>query len=129
MFPFFQSNDVHTRKRRTLPLSTGRQSSIFVELFITIKGHCEVAHSLQPAFSAGGEDHNHKGPLPQPFDRLPAHLVGLVALPEVEAGGEVAAEEWLLLDVGQESLIDGLLVCGAGAGDLLLLFETSIPLV
>lgn len=48
--------------------------------------------------------------------------MGLVAVSEAEAGGEVAAEELLLLDVGQENRIDGLLVTGAGAGDLLLLW-------
>jgi hypothetical protein len=47
--------------------------------------------------------------------------VGLVAVPEAERGGEVAAEELLLLDGGQDALIDGLLVRGTGAGDLLLL--------
>lgn len=47
--------------------------------------------------------------------------MGLVTVSEAEAGGEVAAEELLLLDVGQENRIDGLLVAGAGAGDLLLL--------
>lgn len=53
---------------------------------------------------------------------LPLHLVGPVAVLEAEAGCEVAGEELLLLDVGQKSRIYGLLVCGPGAGDLLLLF-------
>lgn len=53
--------------------------------------------------------------------RLPLHLVGLVAVPEAERGGEVAAEELLLLDGGEDALIDGLLVRSTGAGDLLLL--------
>lgn len=52
---------------------------------------------------------------------LPLHLVGLVALAEAERGGEVACEHVNLLDVGQEGLVDGLLVrCPAG-GNLLLL--------
>lgn len=52
---------------------------------------------------------------------LPLHLVGLVAAPQAEGAGEVAAKEALLLDVGQDGLVDGLLVAGAGAGNLLLL--------
>lgn len=48
--------------------------------------------------------------------------MGLVAVAEGEACGEVASEELLLLDRGQEGLVDGLLVSSTGAGDLLLLF-------
>lgn len=55
---------------------------------------------------------------------LPLHLVGLVAVPEGEGAGEVAAEERLLLDVGEDGLVDSLLVAGAGAGNLLLLLNT-----
>jgi hypothetical protein len=47
--------------------------------------------------------------------------VGLVAVPEAEGAGEVAAEEGLLLDGGQDGLVDGLLVAGTSAGNLLLL--------
>lgn len=47
--------------------------------------------------------------------------MGLVAVAEAESGGEVAAKELLLLDGGQNGLVDGLLVGGTGAGDLLLL--------
>lgn len=54
---------------------------------------------------------------------LPLHLVGLVAVAEAESGGEVAAQEILLLDGGQDGLVDGLLVGGTGAGNLLLLLE------
>ena len=47
--------------------------------------------------------------------------MGLVALAQAEGAGEVAGEELDLLDVGDQGLIDGLLVrCSAGA-DLLLL--------
>lgn len=53
---------------------------------------------------------------------LPLHLVGLVAVPEAEGGGEVAAKEVLLLDACQDGLVDGLLVIGAVTGNLLLLF-------
>lgn len=53
--------------------------------------------------------------------RLPLHLVGLVTVPEAESAGEVAAKEVLLLDGGQDGLVNGLLVAGAGAGNLLLL--------
>jgi hypothetical protein len=49
--------------------------------------------------------------------------VGLVAVSEAKGGGKVAAEEVLLLDGGQDGLVDGLLVAGASAGNLLLLFE------
>lgn len=52
---------------------------------------------------------------------LPLHLVRLVACPEAEAGGKVAGEEMLLLDVGQKGLVDGLLVGGTSTGNLLLL--------
>lgn len=47
--------------------------------------------------------------------------MGLVTVPEVERGGEVAAEQALLLDVGEDGLVNGLLVAGTGAGNLLLL--------
>jgi hypothetical protein len=53
--------------------------------------------------------------------RLPLHLVGLVAVPEAEGAGEIAAKEGLLLDGGQDGLVDGLLVAGTSAGNLLLL--------
>ena len=56
-----------------------------------------------------------------PRHNLPLHLVGLVTVPEVERGGEVAAEQALLLDVGEDGLVNGLLVAGTGAGNLLLL--------
>lgn len=55
--------------------------------------------------------------------------MGLVAIPEGEAGREVAGEELLLLDVGQKGLVNGLLVSSAGAGNLLLLFGQSRTLV
>lgn len=57
---------------------------------------------------------------------LPDHLVWSVTLPQAERTGEIADEEWLLLDGSQESLIDGLLVCGTGAGWLLLLYIALI---
>jgi len=60
-------------------------------------------------------------PRPPRHTRLPLHLVGLVTVPEVERGGEVAAKELLVLDGGQDGLVDGLLVAGTGAGNLLLL--------
>jgi hypothetical protein len=41
---------------------------------------------------------------------------------EAEAGGEVVDEVSLLLNVGQESLVDGLLVLDAVLGGLLLLW-------
>lgn len=53
--------------------------------------------------------------------RLPLHLVGLVAIPEVEGRGEVATEVVLLLDAGEDVLVDGLLVASTSAGNLLLL--------
>lgn len=52
---------------------------------------------------------------------LPLHLVGLVTLAQGERRGEVAGEELDLLDVGDEGLVDGLLVGNAAAGNLLLL--------
>lgn len=47
--------------------------------------------------------------------------MGLVAVAEAEGSGEVAAKELLLLDVAEDGLVDGLLVGGTGAGNLLLL--------
>jgi hypothetical protein len=47
--------------------------------------------------------------------------VGLVAVTEAEGGGEVGAEEVLLLDGGKNGLVDGLLVSSASAGNNLLL--------
>lgn len=47
--------------------------------------------------------------------------MGLVAVAKAESGGEVAAQELLLLDGAEDGLVDGLLVSGAGAGNLLLL--------
>jgi hypothetical protein len=47
--------------------------------------------------------------------------VGLVAVSEAEGGSEVAGKEILLLDGSKDSLVDGLLVAGASAGNNLLL--------
>ncbi len=52
---------------------------------------------------------------------LPLHFVGLVALAQAEGAGEVAGEELDLLDVGNQGLVDSLLVCRSAAVDLLLL--------
>ena len=54
---------------------------------------------------------------------LPLHLVGLVALPEREGGGEVAGQELDLLDAGDQGLVDSLLVLHAVLADLLLLYR------
>ena len=64
---------------------------------------------------------------PRPVHPLPLHQVGLVALAEAERGGEVAGEHVDLLDVGNQRLVDGLLVSRAAARDLLLLFFLSAP--
>ena len=61
-------------------------------------------------------------PISPALSPLPGHLVGLVALSQAEVAGEVAGEEVDLLDVGDEGLVNSLLVGGANAGDLLLLF-------
>ena len=55
------------------------------------------------------------------YNRLPGHLVGLVALSQAEGAGQVAGEHVDLLDVGDQSLVNSLLVRRAGAVDLLLL--------
>jgi hypothetical protein len=47
--------------------------------------------------------------------------VGLVTLAQAERAAEVAGQHIHLLDVGKQSLVDSLLVSGAGAVDLLLL--------
>jgi hypothetical protein len=45
-----------------------------------------------------------------------------VRLAEAERGAEVVDEVSLLLEVGEEGLVDGLLVCYAVLGGFLLLF-------
>ena len=57
----------------------------------------------------------------QKIDCLPRHLVGLVTLSQAEGAREVASQQVHLLDVGNQSLVDGLLVGGTAAADLLLL--------
>lgn len=54
-------------------------------------------------------------------ENLPLHLVGLVTLAQAERAGKVAGEELDLLDVGDQSLVDGLLVRRSAAVNLLLL--------
>lgn len=53
--------------------------------------------------------------------RLELHLVWPVRGAKAEARGEVVNEVSLLLNVGQKSLVDGLLVLNAVLGGLLLL--------
>jgi hypothetical protein len=60
-------------------------------------------------------------PLRHPVHPLPLHLVGLVAPPQAEGRGQVACELVDLLDVCDESLVDGLLGLDASAANLLLL--------
>ncbi len=60
--------------------------------------------------------------LPTPANPLPLHLMGLVALAEAERRGEVAWEKLDLLDVGDDSLVNGLLGCYPAARNLLLLY-------
>ena len=57
------------------------------------------------------------------FVPLPSHLMWLITLSQGEGAGEVAGEEVHLLDVGEEGLVDCLLIVGAGAADLLLLYQ------
>lgn len=47
--------------------------------------------------------------------------MGLVTVAEAEGGGEVGAQELLLLDAAEDGLVDGLLVGGTGGGNNLLL--------
>lgn len=57
--------------------------------------------------------------------------MGLVALSQAEGALEVAGEQVHLLDVGDQGLVDGLLVGSAAAADLLLLLKAtgvSIPM-
>jgi hypothetical protein len=64
---------------------------------------------------------HHQRQLPGGRVHLKLHLMRLVARPQAEVAGEVAAEELLFLDCGEESLVDCLLVGCAGGGRLLLL--------
>lgn len=54
---------------------------------------------------------------------LPDHLVWPVTLAKAERAGKVASKEWLLLDRGKQSLVDGLLVGGTAGRWLLCLFK------
>ena len=54
---------------------------------------------------------------------LPLHLVWPITLAQAESRGEVAGEEFLFLDGGQEGLVDSLLVGGTAGGWLLLLLD------
>lgn len=49
--------------------------------------------------------------------------MGLVALSQGEGASEVAGEKVNLLDAGDQGLVDGLLVGGTRAADLLLLLR------
>lgn len=65
--------------------------------------------------------------MPVVTHRLEDHLVWPVRAAEAEAGGEVVAEVGLLLDSGQERLVDRLLVLNAVLRGLLLLSHLSVP--
>lgn len=56
---------------------------------------------------------------------LPGHLVGLVTTSQAEGASEVAGEHVDLLDVGNQGLVDSLLVSSTAAVDLLLLCGES----
>lgn len=58
---------------------------------------------------------------------LPLHLMWLVALAKAERRSQIAGKVVDLLDVGQEGLVNGLLVRYPAAGHLLLLFNVSAP--
>lgn len=51
--------------------------------------------------------------------------MGLVTLAQAEGAREVAGKKLDLLDAGNQGLVDGLLVSGTAAGDLLLLYVVS----
>lgn len=53
---------------------------------------------------------------------LKYHCVWLITLAKAERATEVAGEFWGLFEAGKDGLIDGLLVCCAAGGWLLLLF-------
>lgn len=61
--------------------------------------------------------------LPHAEANLPLHQVRLVALAQAERRSEVARQQIHLLDVGQQSLVDGLLVSCSAAANLLLLLR------
>jgi len=50
----------------------------------------------------------------------------LVTLPQAESRAQVRGEELLLLDGGDEGLVDALLVIGAAGGELLLLWLLAL---
>lgn len=83
--------------------------------FLQIKMHAGLVHSRYPSSQMN-----------KPPNHLPLHLVWLVTLSQTESATKVAGKEGFLLDGSEESLVDGLLVCGTAAGWLLLLFNMSI---
>lgn len=66
-------------------------------------------------------------PTRNPHAPLPLHLMWLVALAKAERRSQIAGKVVDLLDVGQEGLVNGLLVRYPAAGHLLLLFNVSAP--
>lgn len=72
---------------------------------------------------------HHQRQLPGGGVHLKLHLVRLVACPQAEVAGEVAAEELLFLDRREERLVDCLLVSCTGGGGLLLLLELLVGLL
>lgn len=66
-------------------------------------------------------------PRPQ-AEYLPQHLMGLVTLPQAEGAGKVGSQHVDLLDVGEQRLVNGLLVGSTAAVDCLLLLKPP-PLV
>jgi hypothetical protein len=52
---------------------------------------------------------------PSRSQHLPCHLVWSITFSQAESAAEVADEHGLLLDVCQQCLVNGLLVCGAAA--------------
>lgn len=69
-----------------------------------------------------GDCHRHDYSHSFPYARyhLKDHLVWSVALSQAEGGAEVSLEQRILLDRGEQSLVDLLLVLGPVAGNILL---------
>jgi len=56
---------------------------------------------------------------------LEHHLVWSITLPQAERCGEIALQQWLLLDIGQYRLVHRLLIIGTALCEFLLLFRVS----
>lgn len=95
------------------PVPTARRYGLMISCTAFLPSLCPTAVPLSCVLSP---------PIPCTNNHLKLHGVRLVAVPQAEAGVEVAQEVWCLLNVGQKRLVNSLLVFCPCAGNLLRLF-------